>query len=339
MPIIFMFIKLGGARSFLGDGDTGWHIRTGEWILAHHQVPTSISFPSAGLVRHGSPGNGFGCLAAMLFQHWGMAAVVLGSTLVTCFTSALLFRLARRACDNGFVAIAVTLLATGGCAIHWLARPHLFTMLFLTVTLHLTMRHAKAESACSAGWFLSLFCGPICTAAFSWSFGSRLLHRIRSAECADRARRSSAPRVSWRRTTVACSVRRLFCCDFYQPVRMESAPARHRIHYRSLSTAAHRGVPVDGLPFTRSALFRAAHAAFHRSAVSDLTRRRFADVFLGMGFLHLSLLAQRNLPCSLSPPPPAGQNPHDDHPCGGRRQFEPVDPESRRLVPRRQPQL
>ena len=39
MPIMFLFIKLDGARSLLGDGDTGWHVRTGEWILAHHQVP------------------------------------------------------------------------------------------------------------------------------------------------------------------------------------------------------------------------------------------------------------------------------------------------------------
>src|SRR5947199_7359328 len=51
MPIFFMFVKLGGARSFLGDGDTGWHVRTGEWILAHRQVPAidifSFSRPGA----------------------------------------------------------------------------------------------------------------------------------------------------------------------------------------------------------------------------------------------------------------------------------------------------
>ena len=28
----------------LGDGDTGWHIRTGEWILAHGQVPRQDMF-------------------------------------------------------------------------------------------------------------------------------------------------------------------------------------------------------------------------------------------------------------------------------------------------------
>src|SRR5437868_4140150 len=65
------------------------------------------------------------------------------------------FRLVRRTCDNGLVAIAVTLLATGGCAIHWLARPHLFTMLFCAVSLHITER-AAAGSIKLLGWLVPL---------------------------------------------------------------------------------------------------------------------------------------------------------------------------------------
>ena len=57
MPLIFIFLKLNGARTLLGDGDTGWHVRTGEWILAHHQVPHadffSFSRPGAPVVRLG----------------------------------------------------------------------------------------------------------------------------------------------------------------------------------------------------------------------------------------------------------------------------------------------
>ena len=44
MPISFIFMKLSGAHTLLGDGDTGWHIRTGQWILAHHQVPHTDLF-------------------------------------------------------------------------------------------------------------------------------------------------------------------------------------------------------------------------------------------------------------------------------------------------------
>ena len=44
MPLLFLFLKLDGARTLLGDGDTGWHLRTGEWILNNHQVPYTDMF-------------------------------------------------------------------------------------------------------------------------------------------------------------------------------------------------------------------------------------------------------------------------------------------------------
>src|SRR5438128_595429 len=52
MPIVFIFVKLSGARTLLGDGDTGWHIRTGEWILANRQVPSTDMFSFS---RPGAP--------------------------------------------------------------------------------------------------------------------------------------------------------------------------------------------------------------------------------------------------------------------------------------------
>src|SRR5258708_883144 len=146
MPLMFLYIKLAGARSLLGNGDTGWHVRTGEWILTNHAVPTADFF------SYSRPGAQWfawewlwDTLFAVLHQRWGMAAVVLASSLVICVTNALLFRLIRRSCDNGLVAIVVTLLATGGCAIHWLARPHLFTLLFFTITLHIAVRAAEGR--------------------------------------------------------------------------------------------------------------------------------------------------------------------------------------------------
>src|SRR5438477_1132834 len=39
--IAWLFMSTGahGWQSLLVDGDVGWHIRTGEYILNHHQVP------------------------------------------------------------------------------------------------------------------------------------------------------------------------------------------------------------------------------------------------------------------------------------------------------------
>src|SRR5690242_2557609 len=79
-PVIFIFVKLSGARTLLGDGDTGWHIRTGEWILAHGQVPSVDIFSYS---RPGAPWFAWewlwDVLAAILFRSWGMAAVVAAS--------------------------------------------------------------------------------------------------------------------------------------------------------------------------------------------------------------------------------------------------------------------
>ena len=152
MPLSFLFLKLSGARTLLGDGDTGWHLRTGEWILAHHQIPHTDLFSFS---RPGAPWFAWewlwDAMFALLFRSGGLAAVVLASTVVICLASAATFRLVRRKCDNGLVAIAVTLLATGGCAIHWLARPHLFTILFFVLTLHITQRAEEGRTSSSAG--------------------------------------------------------------------------------------------------------------------------------------------------------------------------------------------
>ena len=37
MPIAFLFGRMDGIKTLLSDCDTGWHIRTGEWIVANHE--------------------------------------------------------------------------------------------------------------------------------------------------------------------------------------------------------------------------------------------------------------------------------------------------------------
>ena len=57
-----------------------------------------------------------------------MVGVVIGSLSVLCLTSALLFRMTRRYSGNVLVAFFVSAVAIAGSAVHWLARPHLFTL-------------------------------------------------------------------------------------------------------------------------------------------------------------------------------------------------------------------
>src|SRR5450759_3351017 len=133
MPIVFLFGRLEGAKSLLSDCDTGWHIRTGEWILAHGWVPTRDIFSFS---NPGAPWFAWEWLTDVLFAALnalgGLQAVVIFSTLLLSVTFGALCLLVRRK-SNPFVAIAVTLLAAAASSVHWLARPHLFTLLFVVL--------------------------------------------------------------------------------------------------------------------------------------------------------------------------------------------------------------
>jgi hypothetical protein len=133
MPIVFLFGRMGGLRVLLSDCDTGWHIRTGEWIVANHRVPAGDIFSFS---KTGDPWFAWEWLSDVVFAwlngHGGLQAVVLFAIFLLALTFALLFKLLRRK-SSPFVAIAITMLAAAGSSIHWLARPHLFTLLFLVL--------------------------------------------------------------------------------------------------------------------------------------------------------------------------------------------------------------
>lgn len=133
MPIAFLFGRMDGAKTLLGDCDTGWHIRTGEWIVRNHQVPAVDVFS---FTKAGEPWFAWEWLSDILFawlnHHGGLATVVLFSVVMLAVTFLLLFRMALRRA-NPIVAVVITMVAAASSAIHWLARPHLFTLLFLVL--------------------------------------------------------------------------------------------------------------------------------------------------------------------------------------------------------------
>jgi hypothetical protein len=298
MPVMFLFIKLDGARSLLGDGDTGWHIRTGEWILAHHRVPQVDLFSFS---RPGAPWFAWEWLSdvllALLHQRWGMAAVVLASLTLVCVTSAMLFRLVRRKCKNGLVAIAVTLLATGGCAIHWLARPHLFTLLFFTITLHITERAAEGRLKLLRwlvpitlvwtnlhGGFFVVFLVLACY------IGSDLLNAAIESSSERRMDflRATKP---WFLTALGC-----FAVTFINPYGW--GLHQHVFQYITDPYQLQHITEFQGMNFHSPVVvyFEPLMLGILLTAVWDAANRRFAEVFLGLGWLHLALIAQRNLP-------------------------------------------
>lgn len=126
-----------GASNLLADADTGWHIRTGEWILRHRAVPTVDFFSFT------KPGQawfawewGWDVMAGLIHQFTGLAGLVFVNLAILCLVSALLFRLVRKICNHDVLALLTTILAMLVSMMHWLARPHLLSWVFFLLLLH-----------------------------------------------------------------------------------------------------------------------------------------------------------------------------------------------------------
>jgi len=133
MPLAFVFGRMEGLKTLLGDCDTGWHIRTGEWILAHRQVPFHDIFS---FTKPNSVWYAWEWLSDVLFAwlhaHGGLRTICFFAMMLISLVFVLLFRLVRRN-SNAIVAIMVTMVAAAATSIHWLTRPHLFTVFFALV--------------------------------------------------------------------------------------------------------------------------------------------------------------------------------------------------------------
>ena len=125
-----------GWSGLLSDGDVGWHIRTGQYILNTHSVPRIDLFSFS---RAGAPWFAWEWLAdvvfALLYGAAGLKGIVLFAGVMIAAFGALLVRYMVWRGANGLIAALVCLIAVGASTIHFLARPHLFTLLFFVAAL------------------------------------------------------------------------------------------------------------------------------------------------------------------------------------------------------------
>ncbi|MEO8132019.1 MAG: hypothetical protein ABJF23_14195 [Bryobacteraceae bacterium] len=144
---LWMFASGQGWNQLLMDGDTGWHIRTGEYILDHHAVPLTDLFSFS---KAGAPWFAWEWLADViygaLFRSLGLKGVVLLSGLMISTIATIILRhmLWRKA--NLFLSLAITLFCAAAASIHYHARPHLFTLLLLVITLWMLDRDRQNPS-------------------------------------------------------------------------------------------------------------------------------------------------------------------------------------------------
>ncbi|MBI1898280.1 MAG: hypothetical protein HYS04_17370, partial [Acidobacteria bacterium] len=142
--IVWAFFTGRGWGDLLLDGDTGWHIRVGEYILDHGAVPSVDLFSFS---KAGQPWFAWEWLSdvvyGLLFRGGGMKGVVLFSGLVIAGWTMVLFRHMLWRGANAFIALFLTLIAAGAASIHYHARPHILTLLLLGVSMWVLERDRR----------------------------------------------------------------------------------------------------------------------------------------------------------------------------------------------------
>ncbi len=313
MPIAFLFGRMDGVKTLLSDCDTGWHIRTGEWILAHGWVPTYDIFSFS---KPGDPWFAWEWLSDVLFAKLnavgGLQAVVLFSILLLCATFALLFLMVKRRA-NAIVSIAITMLAAAASSIHWMARPHLFTLFFLVLFYAALERVREGRTRLAGVPYLAIF--PVATILWTnlhggffvgiltiGAFGAGELMTM--AFSADPAARQPA----WRNargyflSALACLAASLINPYTWHlhvhMVRYLRDPFNSLHIAEFLSPSFHHPMAI----FFEAMLVLAA-----ASAVWSISKGRFTEPLLMLVWAHGGLLAARNIPIFIiAAAPPVG---------------------------------
>jgi hypothetical protein len=130
--VLFLYLAVNAGVQLLNDADTGFHIRSGEYMLETRSIPTHdpFSFSKAPL-----PWSTHEWLSAagmaLLHRHFGLTGVVLFFALLISLAYSVLFKSVRASGRNILLDLAIVLLVIGSSQLHWLARPHILSYLLL----------------------------------------------------------------------------------------------------------------------------------------------------------------------------------------------------------------
>ncbi len=176
---VFCLLLYDGGSRLFRDSDTGWHVRTGERILATGELPRADPYS---WTRPGGPWFAWewGSDAAMGAAHrWrGLTGVAVLYTTAIAAVTWLWFRLQWQLGGSFLLACAMASPMLSTVNLHWLARPHVFSWcLFLAWLLWLERRtepfgwkHAAAAFGTGAVWanlHASFFLAPAVAIVFA----------------------------------------------------------------------------------------------------------------------------------------------------------------------------
>lgn len=132
ISVLFYLASSGDKGNLLSDGDTGYHIRAGEYILSTLSIPKTDIFS---FITPTLPWTAHEWLVevvmALLHQLGGLTAVNIFFSLMISFSVLIFFKNIRFDGNNILLAVLACSAFVTLTMVHWLARPHIFSLIIL----------------------------------------------------------------------------------------------------------------------------------------------------------------------------------------------------------------
>lgn len=187
ITLFYCLFLFEGYQKLFRDSDSGWHIRSGETILGTGALPRADPYS---FTRGGEPWFawewGSDLLMGAAHRMAGLSGVAMLYGTAIALGVWLWFQLHWRVGGNFLLACALAAPMLSTANLHWLARPHVFSWIFLLWAVvaangpaphdRFRVRHALAIGAVSAVWanmHASFFLAPVIAAIYAAGHGLR----------------------------------------------------------------------------------------------------------------------------------------------------------------------
>ena len=135
---LFLLLSFSVNKGLLNDCDTGYHIRAGEYIIDTLSIPKHDIFsfisPPLPWTAHEWLSE---VIMAAIHRATGLTGVVIFFSFMISLVYYLMFKIIRVYNGNILAASFITLLVLVTSQIHWLARPHIFSLVLMVVWYYL----------------------------------------------------------------------------------------------------------------------------------------------------------------------------------------------------------
>ena len=171
ITLFYCLFLFQGYQQLFRDSDAGWHIRTGEAILATGTLPRTDPYS---FTRAGQPWFAWEWLADVaagsIHRTLGLKGVAVFYAAAISVGVWLWFRLHWALGGNFLIACAMAPLLLSTCNIHWLARPHVLSWIFLLLAVFPRKPNLVVVGLVTALWanvHASFFFAPLIALLFA----------------------------------------------------------------------------------------------------------------------------------------------------------------------------